>query len=75
MHLVMYFTVNLAFVNYFYNLVESLDVPILKNWTAWEQILPISLEAFEINSSLLIAPKMWKDYVHQFKHRKQILDL
>ena len=55
--LVMYFTVNLAFVNYFDNLVESLDVPILKNWTTQEQLLPISLEAFEINSSLLSAPK------------------
>ena len=47
--LVMYFTVNLAFVNYFDNLVDSLDVPILKNWTTQEQILPISLEAFEMN--------------------------
>ena len=55
--LVMYFMVNLAFVNYFDNLVESLDVPILKNWTNKEQILPISLEAFEINSSLLSVPK------------------
>ena len=40
--LVMYFTVNLAFVNYFDKLVESLDVPILKNWTTKEQILPIT---------------------------------
>ena len=32
--LVMYFMVNLAFVIYFGNLVKSLDVPILKNWTA-----------------------------------------
>ena len=57
MDLVMYFTVNLAFVNYFDNLVESLDVPILKNWTTQQQILPISLETFEINSSLLNIPK------------------
>ena len=75
MDLVLYFTVNLAFVNYFDNLVESLNFPILKNWTIKEQILPISLEAFEINSSLLSTPKMWKDFVHQFKHRKQILDI
>ena len=71
----MYFTVNLAFVNYLENLVESLDVPILKNWTTKELILPISLEAFEINSSLLSALKMLKDFVHQFKHRKQALDI
>ena len=49
MDLVMYFTVNLAFVNYFDNLVEYLDVPILKNWTTKEQILPLSLDAFEIS--------------------------
>ena len=49
MDLVMYLTVNLGFVNYFDNLVESLDVPILKNWTTQEQILPISSEALEIN--------------------------
>ena len=55
--LVMYFTVNLAFVNYFDNLVESFDAPILKNWKTKEQISPISLEAFEINSSLLKCTK------------------
>ena len=44
--LVMYFTVNLAFVDYFDNLVESLDVPILKMWTTQEQILPIFLQNF-----------------------------
>ena len=66
----MYFTVYLAFVNYFDNLVESLDVPVLKNWTTQEQILPLSLETFEIKSSLLSASKMLKDYVHQLKHRK-----
>ena len=60
MDLVMYFTVHLAFVNYFDNLVESLYVPILKNWTTQEQTLPISFEAFEINSSLLSAPKCRK---------------
>ena len=42
MDLLMYFTVNLAFVNYLENLVEFLDVPILKNWTTPEQILSIS---------------------------------
>ena len=71
----MYCTVNVAFVNYFDNLVESLDIPILKNWTTKEQILAISLEAFEIISSLLSATKMLKDFVHQSKHKKQILNL
>ena len=57
--LVVYFTVNLAFVNYFDKMEESLGIPILRNWTTQEQILPISVESFEINTSLLNAPKCW----------------
>ena len=53
----MYFTVNLAFVNYFDNVIESLGIPILRNWTTQEQILPLSVESFEKNASLLNAPK------------------
>ena len=44
--LVISYTVNLAFVNYFDNLIDSLEVPILQNWTTQEQILPISLQFF-----------------------------
>ena len=51
-HLVMYFTVNLASVNYFDKAIESLGVPILRNWTIEEQVLPFSVESFEINASL-----------------------
>ena len=40
-----------------------------------EHILPISLETFEINSSLLNAPKMLKDFVHQYQHKKQNFDI
>ena len=58
--LVMYFTLNLAFVNYFNKMIESLGIPILRNWTTQEQILPISVESFEINASLLNVPKHWK---------------
>ena len=31
--MVMYFTVNAAFFNYFDDLIDSLDIPILQNWT------------------------------------------
>ena len=72
--LVMYFTVNVAFVNFSDNLTGSLGVPIIRNWTTQEQILAISLEPFEINASLLNAPKMLKDFVNQFRHKKQIQD-
>ena len=37
--------------------------------------LPISVESFEINASLLNAPEMLKDFVHQFRHKKQIQEL
>ena len=53
----MYFTINLAFVNYFDDTIEELGVPILRNWTTQEQILPLSTETFEISPNLLYAPK------------------
>ena len=56
----MYFTVHLTFVNYFDDAIEDLGIPILKNWTTQEQILPISVETFEISPSLLNAPKTLK---------------
>ena len=45
----MYFTVNLAFVNYLDQLNETINIPIERNWTHQMQVLPISLEAFNIN--------------------------
>ena len=53
----MYFTINLAFINYFDDILEELGIPVLKNWTTKEQILPRSVETFEINPSLLNTPK------------------
>ena len=73
--LVMYFTVNLAFLNYFDKVIESLGVPVLSNWTTEEHILPFSLESFEINVSLLNAPKTLKDFVNYYKNKKKILEI
>ena len=53
----MHFTVNLAFMNYFNDILENLGKQISLNWTTQEQILPISLETFEINPNLINAPK------------------
>ena len=61
----MYFTVNLAFVDYLDQLKETIDMPVIRNWKNQEQILPITLKSFEINSSLLRAPKVLKEYVNQ----------
>ena len=56
----MHFTVNLSFVDYLDQLNETIDTSIIRNWTNHKQILPISLESFEMNSSLLQAPKtLW----------------
>ena len=53
----MYFTINLAFVNYFDDTIEPLGIPILRNWTTKEQILPLSIETFQFSPSLLNVPK------------------
>ena len=68
----MYFTVNTAIVNYLDNLNETLQFPILLNWTTLEQTLPISLQSFDFNLDFL---KALKDFAHQFWHKKEIFDL
>ena len=55
--LVMYYAANVAFDNYFDNLIDSLEVPALQNWTTQEQILPISLQSFEFDTNLMQASK------------------
>ena len=74
----MYFTVNIAFVNYLDqidNLTESLEFPILKNKTTFEQTLPISLNVSKFDSELLTAPKTLIDFIHLYNHGKEIFDL
>ena len=71
----MHFTVSLAFVEYLDQLKETIDTLVIRNWTNQEQILPIALNSFEINSSLLQAPKMLKEYVNQYKEKRKLLDL
>ena len=53
----MYFTINLAFVNFFDDMIEKLGIPYSQNWTTQEQILPLLIETFDINPNLLNAPK------------------
>ena len=71
----MYFTVNLAFVNYIDQLNETINIPIEKNWTYQMQVLPISIETFNINSNLLQAPKTLKEFVNQYKEKRKLMDL
>ena len=70
----MHFTVNLAFMNYFDDILESLGKQISLNWTKQEQILPISLETFEISPNLINAPKTLRDLAVGYRNKKNILD-
>ena len=70
----MHFTVNLAFMNYFDDILENLGKQISLNWTTQEQILPISLETFEISPNLINAPKTLQDLAVRYRNKKNILD-
>ena len=68
----MHFTINLAFVNYFSDMIEELGIPISQNWTTQEQVLLLSLETFEINPNLINAPKTLQDLAIQYRNKKNI---
>ena len=77
--LTMYYMANTAFMNYFDNLIEQLeieklDMPIFKNWTTEQQVFPIALQTSEFDTKLLQAPKTLKDCVRQHKQKGQLLD-
>ena len=72
--LIMYFTVNASFVNYLDqidNLTDTLEFPILKTKTTFEQTLPIYLNVSKFDSDLLMAPRTLKDFIHQYNHKKK----
>ena len=71
----MYFMSNLAFVNYLDQLNETINILIERNWTHQMQVLPISLEVFNINSNLLQAPKTLKELVNQYREKKRLLNV
>ena len=76
--LTMYFTVNTAFGNYldkFPNLTESLEFPVIKNGTTFEQTLPISLNVSKFHQTLLTAPSDLKEFVSSYTNHKVIFDL
>ena len=71
----MFFTVNLAFLDHLENLIKVIDTGIDRNWMHEKQLLPISLESFQINSSLLQTPKTLQDYIKQFQEHNKNLNL
>ena len=76
--LTMYFTINTAFANYpdtFPNLTDSLQIPLIKSRTMYEEVLPITLNVSEFDSSLLHVSTSLKDFIHGYIKRKEIFDL
>ena len=76
--LVIYFTVNTAFIHYldqFSNVTEKLEFQIIKGKTTFKQTLPISLNDSKFDSNLLTASNDLKDFIHWYTHNKEIFDL
>ena len=70
----MYFVANTAFLNYFDELINTLDIPTFHNITRQEHILPISLESVDFDEELLSAPKTLRDLVERYKQKKISFD-
>ena len=70
----MYFVTNTAFLNYFDELINTLDVPAFHNITRQEHILPISLESDDFDEQLLSAPKTLRELVERYKQKKISFD-
>ena len=76
--LTMYFTVNLAFVNYldmFPNVTESFEFPLIRNRTTYEQTLPITLNFSRFETALLAAPTNLKNFMNSYAKHKVTFDL
>ena len=70
----MYFMANTAFLNYFDELISTLDIPFFHNITRQEHILPISLESDNFDEELLSAPKTLRELVERYKQKKISFD-
>ena len=70
----MYFTIKLAFVNYFNNTIEEIGIPILRKWTTQEKISLLSTETFVISPTLLNAPETLQDLAIQYQNKRNNLD-
>ena len=66
----MYFTVNLAFVDYLEQFNETITIPINRNWTNAKQPIPVSLDSFQVSSKLMHTPIMLKDFMEQYRDNR-----
>ena len=55
-------------------MIEESGMPILQNWMTQEQILPLSLETFEIDPKVINAPKTLQDLAIRYRNKKNIFD-
>ena len=70
----MYFVANIAFLNYFDELINTLDIPAFHNITRQEHVLPISLESNDFDEELLSAPKTLRELVERYKQKRISFD-
>ena len=70
----MYFMANMAFLNYFKGLINTLEAPFLHNIMKQEHVLPITLESDDFNKDLLAAPETLRELVEKYKKRKLNFD-
>ena len=70
----MYFVANTAFLNYFDELISTLDIPFFHNIMRQEHVLPIPVESNEFDEQLLSAPKTLRELVERYKQKKISLD-
>ena len=75
-HLVMYFTINVAFTNYL-DMLPNLTNPLslMKDRTTYEQCLPINLSFPVFDNSLKQAPTNLKNFMQDYAKNKEIFDL
>ena len=74
--LVMYFTINMAFVNYL-DMLPNLTNPfqLIKDRTTYEEALPINLSIPNFDSSLQHVPTNLKNFMHDYANKREIFDL
>ena len=62
----------MAFANYldlFSNFTESLQVPLIRNKTTYEQILPVNLSISGFDKTLLHVSSNLKDFIYNYTMR------
>ena len=70
----MYIMASTEFLNYFDELINTLDAPFFQNITKQGHVLPISLESDDFDKELLTSPETLRELVEKYKQRKLIFN-